>query len=422
MQMQHSSSLHQLQVLLDQIGLIDFQFKKNRQKNRFNIFNLLERKFDEVNLHSKLIYELINPKAEHCFGLIFLEKLLGQFGILGFELNNVKVRKEYKKIDILISNNKQAIVIENKLWAPDQPEQLQRYYDILFNEGYRDIKLFYLSIDGKEPDDNSTGNLILLESYKQVLFTVSYETDIDQWLEYCVKEAYNHPPLRETLLQYRSLVQEISGKTMNKEEMDEIIDFLAEGDNVLKAKKIAENWKNVKWFTEWYFWRDLETIINGEYEVLDYMKYDSNKLSSVVHNSRNRNPWYGIMFRIGEFSGADAHLLIERSFSDVYYGLTMIVNGKRNLNEDPKFSELAKRVLEFSDWGVEEYWIAGHYCEPKINFESFSNDSTLKLLNDDFRAKYLNDLWLLIKQFVIMVQQVLGDYNTQPNITPHSKS
>jgi len=390
----------QLQVLFDKVGIIDFQYKKTKQKGKFNIFNLLSRKFDEVNLHSKFIYELLSPDGSHGCGTAFLEKLLSILQINDFDLTEVEVHREYRKIDLLIKNKKQAIVIENKLWAIDQPGQLERYYNLLFHEGYRDIKIYYLSIDGKDPEPHSIGNLHLLENWDDLFSLISYELTIEQWLESCIKEAYERPALRETLIQYRLLIQEISGKTMNKEEMHEIVALIAKEDNVIKAKKVAENWNHVRWFTEWYFWKDLEKVIQSEFDILDLQKYSVDKLDRAVHYNRNKDLWYGIMFKIGEFDGDDACLFIERGDGNVYYGLTMLRTDSRNFNSEQKYSALALNVKEFSEWESADHWIGGNYCSPKINFNSFSDDVTLKLLNDDYRQNYINQLWPLIKEFV----------------------
>lgn len=400
--------LTQLEALLDKIGIIDFQYQKTKQKDRFNIFNLLSRKFDEVNLHSKFIYELLSPDSSHGCGTAFLEKLLFHLQIKDFDLADVEVYREYRKIDLLIKNKKQAIVIENKLWATDQPGQLERYYKLLFDEGYRDIKIFYLSINGKDPDPHSIGDLYLLENWSDLFSVISYEFTIEQWLDSCIKEAYERPALRETLIQYRLLIQEISGKTMNKEEMHEIVALIAKEDNVVKAKKIAENWNHVKWFTEWYFWQDLEKLIQSEFDILDLQKYSEDRLNRAIHYSRNKDLWYGIMFKIGEFEGDDACLFIERGEENVYYGLTMVRANSKRFNKEPKFRGLALKVEEFSEWGLEDHWIGGNYCYPHINFNSFSNDTTLRLLNDDFRPNYIHGLWPTIKAFIAKAKDAIN--------------
>jgi hypothetical protein len=396
------TELDKLQLLLDQTAHIDYQYKKTRNQDRFNIFNILSGKFDEVNLHSRFLYELINPLGSHNCDNLFLNLFLNQLHVNDFDLSNVKVRREYRKIDLLITNKNQAIVIENKLWAIDQPAQLQRYYELLEKEGYNNIKIFYLSINGKDPEDHSIGILKQRINWSTLFATISYREDIEQWLENCIKESYSKPVLRETLIQYRALIWEISGRTMHKEEMDEIIEFLAQGENMVKAKKIAENWNNAKWFTEWYFWRDLDKIISCEYEIKGLQKYSSDNLNSIIHNRRNRNPYYGLMFKIGNYLDAEACIFIERGgeMESVYYGLTMVIGQTREQSGDIKFNQLATKISEFSEWFQETHWIGGNYCNPEINFNLFSDPVTLKLLNDEYRAYYISNLWQQIKVFL----------------------
>lgn len=391
----------QLQFLLEQIGYIDQQYRKSNKDNRFNVFNILSKKFDEVNLHSKFLFELLNPKGSHNCNSIFLEHFINLMNISNFSLEKVLVRKEHRKIDLLISNGKQAIVIENKLWAIDQPKQLQRYYEVLMGEGYLDVRILYLSLNGKKPEEYSVGSLKGHPNFDSLVTCISYEADIEQWLERCIKEAYAKPVLRETLVQYRALIWEISGKTMYKEEMDEIVEFLAKGDNMVKAKKIAENWSYARLLTELYFWQDLEKVISLYYKISPIMKYSEDKIKSVVHNRRNQNPWYGIMFKIGTYLDADACIYIERGdgSENVYYGLGMIIGNSKEQSGDVRFKPLADKMEEFTDWHQETHWIGGNYCIPDINFANFSNLDTLKLLNDDFRSTYIAGLWQQITEF-----------------------
>lgn len=43
-------------------------------------------------------------------------------------LKIIKQKGNIKNIDLLLTNNKKAIIIENKIWAKDQEAQLERYY------------------------------------------------------------------------------------------------------------------------------------------------------------------------------------------------------------------------------------------------------------------------------------------------------
>ena len=80
----------------------------------FNIFRVLRQESDEVNLHSKFIIELLSniPLYSEKFRKLFLKNI-------GLDENyftdNVKVKREYKNIDILLIEKDRAVIIENKI-------------------------------------------------------------------------------------------------------------------------------------------------------------------------------------------------------------------------------------------------------------------------------------------------------------------
>ncbi|MEO1049239.1 MAG: PD-(D/E)XK nuclease family protein, partial [Bacteroidota bacterium] len=298
--------------LLDKLEILDFKYEKIKEKESFNIFSLLRNYSDEVNLHSKFISELLDIKGSHAQGSKFSQAFIEKFQI-SFDFEQYSTFTEYKNIDILLNNRKQAVVIENKIWAEDQDRQLERYHEIMKNEGYQEIIIIYLTLDGKEPDQKSLGKLKLDKD----VHLISYSYDVYNWIERCIEISSRNPTLRETLIQYQTIIKELTGKTMKDDQTQEVIDLLSENDNILKAQLIAKNWVHVKWHTEFKFWNDFLDIISSEYEVLPVQRFSSENLDSVIHKIRNRNPWYGIMFKIGEFNDADVCLFIERSFAEL---------------------------------------------------------------------------------------------------------
>ncbi|WP_404471045.1 PD-(D/E)XK nuclease family protein [Vreelandella venusta] len=67
---------------------------------------------------------------------------------------------EQQRIDILVTNTKrQAILIENKLFAADQENQLVTYYQSLRTQGYREVRVVFLSLDERPPASHSLGHL-----------------------------------------------------------------------------------------------------------------------------------------------------------------------------------------------------------------------------------------------------------------------
>ncbi|WP_169793796.1 PD-(D/E)XK nuclease family protein [Pseudomonas trivialis] len=102
----------------------------------FNLFTLLRSSSDEVRLHSRYLAFLLNPQGAHGAGTKLLQLLLAALNIEGFDCTEVTVEVEYRNVDILIRNSKrQAVIIENKLYAADQDAQLHRYLQTLQSEG-----------------------------------------------------------------------------------------------------------------------------------------------------------------------------------------------------------------------------------------------------------------------------------------------
>ncbi len=387
--------------LLDKIKTLEYKYKTLKENDTFNIFTILLDATDEVKLHSQFLYTLLNPEGSHKKKNKFLEGFLNVLKIENFDLAEVRVHKEYKNIDIIIKNSKQAIIIENKIWAGDQDKQIERYYDTISKEGVKDIRIIYLSLDGREPPENSLGWLRNDQILDKILTIASYKNDINRWIEECIKSSALHATLRETLCQYQKLIAEITGTTMNKEEYLEIIELLAENDNIVQAHKITSNWNHVKWHIEWAFWIDFEKVIAQEYKILETQKYSNDLLTRVVYYARNRNPWYGIMFEIAQKENLKFCILIERSLSDVYYGLTILDNNhKREISDDKRFDQIAELLKESTEWHREKFWIGGNFLAPRINFEIFGNEETIKLINKDVREKFIRQNWEKIKDFI----------------------
>ena len=151
------NQIDQLRLLLDKVELISWKYRQVLQgpEYRFNVFSILRREDDEVYLHSRFLAELLDPDGAHCQGYRFLVAFLHQVGIEGFRTENVRVRQEYRDIDLVVTNDDQAIILENKIYAQDQKRQLQRYYDAMRSEGYEDVFPVYLTLRGSAPNGRS---------------------------------------------------------------------------------------------------------------------------------------------------------------------------------------------------------------------------------------------------------------------------
>jgi hypothetical protein len=198
--------------------------------DHFNIFQILRVGHLEVKTHSPILGELLNPKGSHGQGSTFLRLFLSQFGIHDFdaESDTVIMEMEYYggtltdetggRFDIWITDGKAAtILIENKIGAGDQDNQMMRYR--AFDQK---AHLFYLTLDGHEPSNLKEDKFKAIDCK-----CISYAVDILAWLKECCKASACLPKVRETITQYIHLIEELTQQSttilMNKELINDIV-------------------------------------------------------------------------------------------------------------------------------------------------------------------------------------------------------
>ena len=123
------------------------------------------------------------------------------------------------RIDILIHDSKKAIIIENKIYAQDQYNQLSRY-ETYAKERYPDnYKIIYLTLDQHDPNDES--------SKKVSYIPISYSEHIIAWLTSCKNITIDKPLIRETLTQYIQHIKELTNTIdMDAETNNELMKIL----------------------------------------------------------------------------------------------------------------------------------------------------------------------------------------------------
>lgn len=224
--------------------LLRFTANHNRYANalaratgeHFNIFQILRIGHLEVKTHSPILGELLNPEGAHGQGAVFLRMFLTRFEISGFDAGTARVKTEYYagprtensggRIDIVIKDCKGlTIFIENKIYANDQDNQMLRY-----REFDQKAHLFYLTLDGREPNNVSEIRKELLD-----LRCISYAENILGWLDDCLKESAGLPTVRETIIQYIHLVRELTHQNANTRMNEELIKAVTENEEAFLA-------------------------------------------------------------------------------------------------------------------------------------------------------------------------------------------
>ena len=154
---------------------------------------------------------MLHPNGKHNKGDLFLKSFVIDV-LKGNFVDNLLVEREVKSgkkgyIDLIISSNDRKIIyiIENKIRkASDRPNQLYRYWRNHIRKAEEDningdFRLFYLTMNGNTPTENSLSRPIVSEKttkydglpYKlsiDDIITLSYKKDIKTWLQGCLKQ------------------------------------------------------------------------------------------------------------------------------------------------------------------------------------------------------------------------------------------
>ena len=208
----------------------------------YNIFDVLKLSSSEVRLHSSILASLLGA-SNHGAKSAFLKEFLRIPALAQNEwfVDLSKVIIEVEKyigpktettggrIDLFLTDGKKSLIIENKIYAYDQENQILRYHN------YKpDAKLIYLTLFGDKPSKESLGGLSVDD-----IICLSYKDNIIPWLNRCVQLASNLPYVRETINQYINTLKHLTNSYMTKN--DDIINILGQPENINAAFAIRDN-------------------------------------------------------------------------------------------------------------------------------------------------------------------------------------
>lgn len=187
---------------------------------QYNVLTEINSPHKEA-LHSSLIASLLK---EHEILCAFIKLLSGKININSDELIDGAVDTEFvcsesKRIDILVrlkfkpSGSKEpsyrVLIIENKIYARDQPQQLDNYFAALKDLGYtsQEIVLIYLTPEGDDPSEDS---FCAAKKENASLIKLSYQEDIMTLLEdsLALETVQQNFRLKSTIQSYKELLVE----------------------------------------------------------------------------------------------------------------------------------------------------------------------------------------------------------------------
>lgn len=447
-----SENIPQIQSLLDSVSEIikKHETEANYTGENYNIFSVMSMETDEEFTHSRIIGNLLNPKGKHGCGDFFLKKFVEQLNNLfdqnklyDLKLNdfgtlvNERIVERYAgevdnknitggSIDIVIEDDKQILLIENKIYAGDQKYQLARYYNFAKTRGNKKIVMLYLTLDGKNLSNNDgilinennvyniptivdldDKNTLKFDSFeitlpidqkqfdtieleKKCLYTpISYKNFIKDWLEACFFFVDNRPMIYYPLKHYYNLIKKLTNQSISKVMSMKIQEAVVKDENMFKAFLQINN------STELI----VSSIRNTIFEEIEYKFQDSefeNFPQFIGDNYYKKNKpnkgWYGLAFKLKDENvvlviGAD-----KNSFNYGYFvnnSNAISNNGLDNFNEEilnfeycKFFFKNQKKIQQFGDNYYRRIY--------DLDLFTFSNEESIEFIKKDKVNNFAN--------------------------------
>ncbi|MDD3387241.1 MAG: PD-(D/E)XK nuclease family protein [Prevotella sp.] len=407
--------MNNVDFLLKQVNFLRLKLLE-RQDNEeaFNLFSILLNERNEVNLHSRFISVLLDPKAPHKMGSTFLSLFLRKLeSNMQVDDNEVLISpnfhnpSEFKDIDIFIrKGNDSAVIIENKIDASDSNHegegQLEKYYREAIEEGYSkdNIDIYYLTLDQHEPSEESVSTSGKYPELAEKVQCISYGSEIIEWLNECAKESYAKPILRESINQYINLLQKMTNNESSVSERIELMNIVGKNtDNLESAMFLIKNFKHIQWHTIFDFWKELSDALGlAGYKLTESI--DKEMIDNAVHGGpRKRQIDFNLMFT----SKSGIPLGINCDYADyICYGVSD-TSGK--YTKDIKRKVKALEAMEEPD-GSNESWLYWNYFEPESGgdlefcFSNFEGTPTYKLISPQSRKEYIERMVSIVNEFV----------------------
>ena len=372
-------------LLLEKAARIHERHEAGRREE-FNLFSVLRSEHDEVNLHSRFLAALLDHRRSPSEPRENLADFLQRLGIRKFDHGRASVDREWNNIDLVICDRSsmQAVIIENKIWAADQPQQLQRYADQM--KDY-ELHVLYLTPDGREASEDSAGDI----DYR----CISYKGDLVPWLRDCQRRAYDEPALRESVAQYVRLLGKLTGTDFSEAYMNDLKELCLTDDNLVLVHDLGAAMVEARISLLVKLWQEIERGLEAEMPDLpakaDSSDITEDRIRRFVTYQRNYN-WHGLDYRLGE----NATLSVEVE-NYIYYGVRC-EKGPNNR----KFRELA---ADFHGWDGNDLWPLFRRPQTDLNLKHTPRDQLALLANQSERQDFVAEvvsgvstLWLGIRE------------------------
>ena len=381
--------------------------------SRYNLLSIIEKDRDEAHVHSKVIYSLLSQnwgkKDKETFITLFLKEI-------GIEDENIYdknwevTREKVFDLDIIkgrldfeIKSKDYIYIIEMKIDAGDQPEQLMRYQKFA-KEQHKKYKIFYLTLDGHNASKKSIGEEENLEENQKVEYTnISFKEEILNWLENCLKLVEGKENKLACINQYIASINKILGEKEIKIK-DNILKSSEDIKNAIVIyEKLNENLQKVLK----NFFEELNKKLNditpkpiyNESYIKNYYNYTLDKIPQdypgiyiVLHENKSKNSnYYRFVLKLELSPELTACFGFIKNDSDEKETIPFVYFSQVKKNSSGLYNKCIKGIknLELEDKLIENnkaYWCYVKNSKGEIiNFKdiSLSNKTLLSLMDEE---------------------------------------
>ena len=328
----------------------------------FNVFSLLGCERQEVTVHSRMLYELLNPNGSHGCGDLFLRAFFDRVLQKPYPKSGATIRREASigretgvsgRIDLLIEGKSICYPIEVKVNAPDQPAQIARY-DSFAKKQAKESQVFYLTLDGYEPSEDSTGG--------------------DNELAQCI--SFQTPMVAGTIRQYANLIETLNPTVKEDAFMEAIRKTIGMSRmNYQAATAIEEVMTSVRSTMLQQVFSEIDEFLCARLEKVD-STYEED---SQTYYQPRKSSYPEATYRIKRFGEVSICLTVEL-WDRLYYGVTITNADDEWLSEfdlswatafdNHAWAELMKKRVSVTDGTCYVWW---RYLPPTENPINFTN-------------------------------------------------
>ena len=325
--------------------------QKQRGLNDYNVMKAIRKLHAEVGMHSNFIYSLLDKDGSHYQGDLFA-RLFVKYVLEIDDFGKITdVEAEYdadgRRIDLVVKSDDYHIGIEMKIYAGDQPNQLYDYYDFLKNHSEKaKVKIFYLTLNGKEPSENSIisqdgDKKLSKDSYS----TISFEKHILKWLYKSQYEVQNITNLNSAIGYYIDVVKELIGEY--KSPVNQYKDFFLQKDIYECYHKTDNRVEDLKSF-------DIDEVdeIEEEFQIVKQLLLDD-FYKNILRELINNNPSITYFRYAQNSSMQEVQLTLNQ-----YYTINLFLDNNHTkftsiklaiawaYNNEAKGDQVLKKILE----------------------------------------------------------------------------